>query len=314
MLDQLMQRFIPEYLSVRMRMQVDYITRLFGDGVGGVHLENIDAIFPLMEAGLRVSGLWKRGLANMLKHVVSEQTFQIPNLPPAFDGVRVLHLSDLHIDVDPKYHISMGARFADAIRPLSFDVAVITGDFRFATFGPYDRVHPEVQDMMPALDCELGVYGILGNHDFIEQVPYLEDVGVKMLVNEAAPLERDGEQLWLVGVDDPHFYGLHSFGMALMNVPDDACKLMLIHSPEIAEEALENGGALYLTGHTHGGQLCLPGGMAPYVNARCPRERVCGRWQHGSMHGYTSAGTGSSGLPVRFNRPPEIAIHTLVRG
>ena len=168
-------------------------------------------------------------------------------------------------------------------------------------------------ELMPAVSCELGVYGVLGNHDFIEQVLPLESVGVRMLVNEAVSVEREGQSLWLVGLDDPHFYGTHDAAEAMARVPYDACVVMLVHSPELAEEAAETGACLYLSGHTHGGQLCLPFGVAPFVNARCPRSRVAGRWRHGRMHGYTSAGTGSSGLPVRYNRQPEVAVHVLRR-
>jgi predicted MPP superfamily phosphohydrolase len=162
--------------------------------------------------------------------------------------------------------------------------------------------------LAPALACPLGAWGILGNHDAIEEVPYLERLGIRMLVNESVALERDGQQLWLVGLDDPHFYGTHDFQRALSGVPAAACKIGLIHSPEISAEAKRHGIALYLAGHTHGGQLCLPGGHAPYQNARCPARLARGEWREGRMVGYTSVGAGSSGLPARLNCDPEIAL------
>jgi predicted MPP superfamily phosphohydrolase len=308
MLDRLLHRFDPDFLSRRLLLQVDFITRLFGDGLGGFHLENLDFLFPVLRSGLRLTGLWRRGVRNTLGVVVTQNRLEIAGLPPAFAGLRVLHLSDLHIDVDARYHVALGQRFAAEIRRLEFDLCVMTGDFRFACFGPYHRVHPEIADMMPALTCELGVYGILGNHDFIEQVPYLEQAGVRMLVNEAAPLQRGDQRLWLVGLDDCHFYGAHDFDAALAEVPDDACKVALIHSPELVEEAQTRGIALYLTGHTHGGQLCLPGGFAPYINARCPRDRTRGQWRCGPLVGYTSAGLAPPRSPCTSSGPADPAV------
>jgi predicted MPP superfamily phosphohydrolase len=242
---------------------------------------------------------------------VSHNTFALPSLPSAFSGLRILHLSDLHIDCDAPSAAHLGARIGAAIGGLRFDLCLITGDFRYTTHGPYDDVGVEMERLLPHLACRYGIYGILGNHDFIEQVPILEALGLTMLVNEAAAIERDGERIWLVGLDDPHFYGTHDFDRAQSAIPTGEFQIGLIHSPEIAVEAARHRIQLYLTGHTHAGQLCLPGGISPFKNAACNRSKLSGRWREGQMEGYTSAGTGSSGLPVRLNCPPEIAIHEL---
>ncbi len=316
MLDRLFTRFDEVYLASRMRKQVDLWVQLFGEGEGRIHFENIDWIFPLIRLGLQAAGLWNRAMANATDFVVTRNEFRVPRLPPAFDGLRVLHLSDVHIDVDVDHGYQLGfvEKLAAAVEALAFDLCVITGDYRFRTHGRYDHSVRQMERLLPSLACEWGVYGILGNHDFVEQVVYLEHAGLRLLINESVVLEREGQQLWLAGVDDPHLYGTHDLETTLAQVPREGCVIALIHSPEVAAEAEMNGCSLYLAGHTHGGQLCLPGGFAPYVNARCPRSRVAGRWRHGRMEGYTSAGTGSSGLPVRLNRPPEIALHLLRRG
>ena len=88
-------------------------------------------------------------------------------------------------------------------------------------------------------------------------------------------------------------------------------RILLAHSPEVIPEASERGFCLYLTGHTHAGQICLPGGWPPMVNARCPRRYIAGAWTFNGMAGYTSRGTGSSGVFARFNCPPEVVIHIL---
>jgi uncharacterized protein len=309
-LDVLLTRFDPTFLGRRLLLQVNHFVRIFGSGRGGIHLENMDFLFPILDLGLRLCGLKARATRNVLVPRVSRRVFVLPQLPPAFAGLRVLHLSDLHIDCAEGIG-DLAQVFSAALRGLAFDLCVITGDFRYKTFGSYEEVAEQMARFAPALACRHGVYAVLGNHDVVEEVPYFERLGVRMLVNEAVAVERDGQRLWLAGLDDPHFYGTHDLDRALRDVPGRDCVVALVHSPELAEEAAERGVALYLAGHTHGGQLCLPGGFAPRYDARCPRRRARGRWRVGAMEGYTSVGLGASGLPVRLNCPPEIAIHEL---
>jgi hypothetical protein len=87
--------------------------------------------------------------------------------------------------------------------------------------------------------------------------------------------------------------------------------ILLSHSPEIFSEAERVGFDLQLSGHTHGGQLCLPGGLPVIVPCRVDRMFVNGRWSHLTLQGYTSPGTGSCALAARWNCPPEIALHIL---
>lgn len=312
-LDAILTRFEHEHLSRRMLLQVDHYVRLFGRGRGGLHFENMDFLFPVIDRALALVGLRERAIRNVLACQVTEQRLELPALPRAFEGLRVLHLSDLHVDVMEGGLSGIGGVIAEIVRRLRFDLCLITGDFRYRTFGSYEEVAREMAVLAPELRCELGCYGILGNHDFIEEVPYLERLGIRMLVNEAAAVEHGGEAIWLAGVDDCHYYGTHDLARAFGAVPAEATTIGLVHSPELASELAGRSVELYLTGHTHGGQLCLPGGLAPYRNARCPSRMVRGLWREGRMLGYTSAGTGSSGLPARLNCPPEIAIHELRR-
>lgn len=303
----LRQRIGDEHLGRRLRAQVDRTVHLKGMGRGGFHFENLTPFIKTVGVVMRLTGLGHLGRRNALALTVHERTVPIHHLPTAFDGLRILHLSDLHLDG----HTGFGARIAHALRGQRFDLAVVTGDFRFYDTGRYEQIQAEMAAMTPALACRFGAYGILGNHDFIEMVPLIEDAGVRLLLNESVSLRIDGASLWLVGLDDAHFYGLHDFDKALEGVDTDDTRLLLVHSPEIATEAATRGFRLYLSGHTHGGQICLPGGFAPYLNARCEREKITGPWRHGQMQGYTSAGVGASGVFVRFFCPPEIVIHEL---
>jgi len=308
----LRERIGDEHLKRRLRAQVDKTIQTSGMGRGGFHYENLPLFVHAVKLVLRVTGLGSRGERNALALTVRENPVALPGLPPAFDGLRILHLSDMHLDGQPGF----GLHIARTVADLDFDLCVLTGDFRFHEAGRYAHLGAEVKVMLPVLcrkACRLGVYGILGNHDFIEMVPLLEAAGVRLLLNEAARVTQNGAALWLVGLDDAHYYGLHDFDKALRDVPPASRerRILLAHSPEVIPEASERGFCLYLTGHTHAGQICLPGGWPPMVNARCPRRYIAGVWTFNGMAGYTSRGTGSSGVFARFNCPPEIVIHVL---
>ncbi|MBW2735933.1 MAG: metallophosphoesterase [Deltaproteobacteria bacterium] len=308
----LLDRFDHDYLGRRLRHQVDHIARFFGAGRPGLHLEELELLFSWVERGMHLLGLAEHAEKNVLELEVSFNRFNLPGLPPAFEGLGVLHLSDLHLDCPISHGKSLSAAIGERVRDLDFDLCVLTGDFRFATRGDYLPAMRELSQLMPFLRCPLGVFGVLGNHDFIEQVPLLEHLGVTMLVNESRAIERGGDTIHLVGVDDPHFYHTDDLRRACVDLPDDAFAIGLVHSPELAGQAARMQRlALYLCGHTHGGQLCLPGGRALYLNARCPRRLCAGRWRVGDLAGYTSRGTGSSGMPARFNCPPEVALHRI---
>ena len=115
-------------------------------------------------------------------------------------------------------------------------------------------------------------------------------------------------------MDDPHFYATDNLQKARAAIPSGAASILLAHSPELYRDAAAAGYDFMLSGHTHGGQLCLPGRRPLITNAACPRPMLYGPWRHGAMQGYTSAGTGSCGVPVRFNCPPEFTLHRLRQG
>ena len=305
----LRQRLGDEHLGKRMRAQVDHILSLTGQGLGTFHFENMTWFFKLVDISLRLSGIIKLGRHNALQFAVRENHVPFAGLPEALVGLRILQLTDLHLDGYP----GLGGLIANAVTGLDFDVCVLTGDFRFSDTGLYLHLVKELKALVPALICRLGVFGILGNHDFIEMAPLIEAAGVRLLINESAALETNGEKLWLIGLDDAHFYGLHDFDKAQRGVPAGAARVLLVHSPEIIPEAAERGFGLYLAGHTHAGQICLPGGRALLLNAACERKYTFGAWKFKGMRGYTSAGVGSSGIFARFFCPPEIVIHVLER-
>ncbi len=155
------------------------------------------------------------------------------------------------------------------------------------------------------------VYAVLGNHDSIRMVPALEAMGIRMLVNEAEPLLRDGQVLYLAGIDDAHYYRMDNIEKAASQIPYGEFSILLSHTPEIYRQAAHADFDLLLSGHTHGGQICLPGAIPVTLDSVLPRRMGSGSWRYGRMIGYTSVGVGSCILPVRINCPPEITLHEL---
>jgi uncharacterized protein len=143
--------------------------------------------------------------------------------------------------------------------------------------------------------------------------PSLEKMGIRMLFNECELISRGDSRIYLAGVDDAHFYRADDIQKAAMRIPSGAFSILLSHTPEVYNDAAKADFDLMLSGHTHGGQLCLPGGVPIKLEARLPRKMGAGRWHHGEMAGYTSVGVGTSLLPVRLNCPPEITLHRLRR-
>lgn len=300
------KRIGQEHLGNRLRMQVDHSVRFFSRGHGGFHWENIEFIPWLLKGALKAAGLFRRGQRNTMAYRVVEVDVMLPKLASELDRLAVLQLSDLHADA----FIDQGERLVSLINSLEFDLCVITGDFRFLTFGDYEGAMRTMHKLLAAVQCEYGVLGVLGNHDFIETVPLLENLGIRLLINEHTSIARDGgAPIWLLGVDDPHFYGLNDLTRTLTGLPESDLKILLVHSPEIIPEAAEAGIDYYLCGHTHGGQICLPGGIPIFTNAACARRFAAGPWRYKQMQGYTSRGTGASCLPVRYFCPPEVTLH-----
>ena len=202
---------------------------------------------------------------------------------------------------------------ADLLAFVSVDLCVLTGDYRFRTFGPCDAIYPRMGRILNAVQARYGIVGILGNHDCADIAIELEKLNVRMLINEATQLGEPGRRLWVIGVDDQHDYGCNDLAGAIEGVPHQEFKILLAHSPEMFREAAAEGVDLYLTGHTHAGQIRLPL-MGPITTqTTCPRVYTHGHWLHGQMQGHTSAGVGCSLVPIRFGCPPEIVVLELAK-
>ncbi|MCA9471515.1 MAG: metallophosphoesterase [Nitrospirales bacterium] len=294
------------------RLELQTIHSAIRSSPTGLHVsfENFDRLGPLLKVLLKISGLWSRAVGNSLDYEIAENTVHLARLPESFQGFRILHLSDLHLEGI----MDQGQSLQQTIRQLDYDLCVITGDFRLLTYGDHEQTLRCLSPLVKSIQCPHGIIGILGNHDFLEMVPGLENLGIRMLLNEAMPVQRRNESIWIVGVDDAHWYEVADLPKALHSVPHNGqvVRILLAHSPELILEAVNAGLDLYLCGHSHGGQICLPGGHPIIVNSRCERTFSRGSWEYHQMQGYTSRGVGTSLLPVRLSCRPEIVIHTLV--
>ncbi len=294
------------HLDQRLGIEHDQESRVFGQGRNFFHIENWHSIHGLIRLALRLALLHARGRRNARRIAVRTNDVPLTRLPDAFDGYTVLHLSDLHLDMAPD--------FPDALigalqRVDHYDVCVITGDFRAKTYGPYHPALDALQKVRPHLRGS--VYAVLGNHDTIRMAPGLESLEIHALLNECVKLERGNAAIYLAGIDDPHFYRADNMEKATDRIPREALSILLSHSPEMYRHAAYADFDLMLSGHTHGGQICLPGGRALMLNANAPRQICVGAWRYRNLQGYTSAGAGVSIVDVRFNCPAEITLHRL---
>jgi len=256
----------------------------------------------------RPTRLFRWGAARALALETTELEVRLPDLPAAFDGYRILHLTDLHLDnIDD----TAGAA-ADCIADIACDLCVITGDIRDNIHAPLEPLIDRLGRLLGAVRAADGILGVLGNHDGAAMVAPMESLGMRVLVNETVTLARGADLLHATGLDDVHRFETEAAHAALDAAPDGFC-IALVHSPEAAGRAAARH-RLYLTGHTHGGQLCLPTRKPVATGLKRHRDLASGVWRHGDMVGYTSRGIGACVIPFRAFCPGEVVRVTLKRG
>jgi uncharacterized protein len=297
------QRLGRIHASQRLGIEKEHEAQIFGQGLNFFHIENLSASHVLIRALLMATGLYWRGLRNAKQVRVTYNIIKSPRLPTSFQGYTILHISDLHADMNSE----IVERIKSLVDRLHYDACVLTGDFRGKTFGPIEATLQAMAGLREALQGP--VYGVLGNHDTIAMVPGLEDMGIRVLLNEKIVLERGHHLIHLAGVDDAHFYQMDNIEKAAVGIPPDEFSILISHTPEIYRHAAHAGFDVLISGHTHGGQICLPGGIPLTLDSNLPRYMGSGAWTFHDMIGYTSRGAGSSVVPVRFNCPPEITLH-----
>jgi hypothetical protein len=257
------------------------------------------SVFPRVPG---LSRLYDRQLRCGL--VLSETEVELAALAPAFDRLRILFVSDIHAGafVSPK---TLAATF-ERLLATEPDVILVGGDLVTTALEEFVGS----REAFARLRAPMGVFAVLGNHDHYTRDPgrlrdMIENVGIRVLHNRSVALRRGDASLSLAGVDDL-VAGRPNLEAALAGT--HAPVLLLAHNPDLAFDAARSGVALMLSGHTHGGQIRVPG--LPVLVRQSRYHLDEGRYRVGSMELLVSRGLGATGLPVRFACPPEaVLIH-----
>jgi len=301
-------RLGPLHARQRLGIERDHEAQVFGQGLTFFHLENSSWAEWIIRNVLKATGLYWRARQNAERILVKRNDMRFKTLPPLFEGFTILHVSDLHVDMN---EVAMN-RLIELVGSMQYDVCVLTGDYRGRTVGPFQPALVGVARV--ATHLKQPIYAVLGNHDTIQMVPGLEAMGIRVLLNECETIVRKDQRIYLAGIDDAHFFRVDNIEKAALSIPRGEFSILLSHTPEVYRQAAHANFDLMLSGHTHGGQICLPGSIPIKLEAVLPRRMGAGPWQYRDMTGYTSVGAGSSVVPVRLNCPPEITLHHLRRG
>jgi predicted MPP superfamily phosphohydrolase len=246
-------------------------------------------------------------------------TIKLPRLPDAFAGMKVVQISDFHFQAYTEAMFLEGiVRKVNALAP---ELVLLTGDFVSTKPLPQHinvKLAYHCAEILSRIECPLR-FAIMGNHDALVGAHAVTDAltthGIPVLANRSVPLERQGQRIWLAGVED-----------VLVQRPDLAAALpagtrrhgeptiLLAHEPDFADYALGRQVDLILSGHTHGGQILFPF-LPPLMLPDMGTKYVHGLFRLGDgMQLYVNRGIGAVNLPFRFRCPPEITAITLQPG
>lgn len=288
---------------------------------------------------------------------ITELTLKRPDLPAAFEGYRMVQISDLHFGTcTSRKHIDKALHLVESAKP---DLLFVTGDFlQYTRHGMHPavsrsgkvslqrarahrprilKIAQELHEITAHFRATDGVVAVYGNHEYLEGVRLIRrhvDKKVIWLVNESLSVSRDGEQIRILGIDDIRkgkpdlkrsFQRKHNLGVLAQNrlshtephqLAEPCMHILLSHNPDFVlhfnAQDLEQVD-LALCGHTHGGQVCLPGGK-PIVSRTKQRNHLRGLSWEEDLAIYTTNGVGYGGIGIRSFCPPEIVVMTLTRG
>lgn len=283
--------------------------------------------FLLAAGGSLVAGAGLGGYAFAIEPVfrLAVTRYDVtPSQWPAGFQLRLVVLADIHAKnpwMDPA-RIAAIARAANALQP---DMVLLAGDYETSmrNFGIGSDVPMEtVAETLSILRAPLGVYGVLGNHDMgvhegANVRRWFPGAGLTILENKAVRLEHAGRPFWLLGLADQWGWAWRRKGSARDDLPgtlaqigDDAPAILLAHEPDIFP-SVPHRIALTISGHTHGGQVRVPGFGPLVIPSRYDSRYAYGHIVEDDRHLVVSAGLGTSGIPVRFLVPPEIVVINL---
>jgi predicted MPP superfamily phosphohydrolase len=240
---------------------------------------------------------------------ITRLTLPVADLPPAFEGYRIVQLSDLHLGVRfIQEYLPVVVQAANREQP---DLLAITGDIATGR----RKGLAEAQAVLADLRARDGVWAILGNHDYSVGVDLvasaLREAQIRLLCNAHCVIRRASDQLVIAGIDDV-VWGTPDLPKALHGAPEDSPVILLAHEPDFARIAAADPRiVLQLSGHTHGGQIRLPG-LKPLILPTFGHAYPDGPYWVRGMVLYTSRGIGTGRMVMRFHCRPEMVVITLV--
>ncbi len=249
---------------------------------------------------------------------VARLTLPLPGLDPAFDGLTIAQISDIHLGA--WMTLEQMQSLVERINALEADVVAATGDFVSRL---WSQTPGEITASLRGLTAREGLYAVLGNHDHWTDADTVGAAvaasGFALLNNTHSVLRRGGAALYILGVDDV-WENKHNLGHALTGVPEGAATILLAHEPDFADHVARTRRiGLQLSGHSHGGQVRLPGKGA-LVLPHLARKYDMGLYTVPPPEGpagdtplrlYVNRGLGMTAPYVRFNCPPEVTLITL---
>jgi uncharacterized protein len=239
------------------------------------------------------------------------ETISIPirGLHPALDGFSIVQMSDIHLQPFTRPNLVRRAiTMANQLKP---DLVVLTGDF---VWRAREAIY-EVASLLARLNARYGVYSVMGNHDYWLDIRALRSAfdasRIPVLRNEGLAIGVGKAVLYLAGMDDG-WSGLPNLKLALDHAPTGAPIVLLLHEPDLADETCQDARvSLQLSGHTHGGQVLVPG-KSPIFHPHLGKKYPHGLYKVKDLWLYTNRGLGVISVPLRINCPPEITQLTLI--
>jgi uncharacterized protein len=267
-------------------------------------------------AGFAGAGLSLDGFVGEPHHPMTERVeVRLSRLPEAFEGFRIAQITDIHFGpyMDQE-QLGKAVRLAQEFNP---DVVTLTGDFVSHPMGKRDGPdgarHAEPCADVFARWKGVRIMAALGNHDHWNDAKIvagaLAERGIRVLRNRAEAVEREGQRLWIAGIDDL-LDGAPDLRQTLLGIPRDETTVLMAHEPDFADYATNFPVDLQLSGHSHGGQVRIPG-IGPIILPRMAHKYHSGLHRVGRLQVYTSRGIGVINPPVRVNCPPEVSLITL---
>lgn len=275
--------------------------------------------------GKRQSSLFMQGVYKLLRFIflfkplksfcqkfmnrieINHYHFEFDHLPQEFDGYTILHMTDFHIDCNE----SIVDKLITVLPQDPVDLVLCTGDYQDKYRLDSKEISQHLARIVDHLPPYKHIVATLGNHDNSGSVKTLQEVGFEVLINESFEIKHKEDSIQLIGLDDIHFFYSEQSELEVKKAKKYPFTILAVHSPEIFELADESEIDLYLCGHTHGGQVCLPGGKPLVTHSAAPKSLSSGPWKLGHTQGLTNRGLGSSGIPLRVFCPGEVAIITL---